>query len=1178
MSLVMLMTVAPLSAFAENGVIDTSEAIDQVLSGDEIISDIEPAAVGNVATLTAADVPEFIAMSDLTMRGTIRRVYEEEADLSTILFENNDGTRTLYMYGVPVKYVAPDGATRDKSTAISSLSGLQALWNGSTLTPGQMTTLAQNASIGRLELGQAAEALSLMNTRLMTAYGSTLRLTDMAYASLDSDIRSLYPTAVSDGVVLNYGDYSIRTIPVATGSLVLPGAANVAESSSLTDNDVRTRVRYSNAFGLGTILQYTPTTMGVKEEIILTSNVGKNSFSFRIETGGLTIEEENGNYFFFDPATQRVIAQLGEIIAYDSNGQIARGVVTVQSVIAGQRYNVTISVSPEFLANAAYPVSVDPTITIRDETTICIQDIGIYNGADAWNYTFEYAPYIGDSTLSDHNGAMLYRFPFIYGGGTVSFTEILSNAAQIGDATLHLCVTGGAGYPVTLRTKASTVSWSDDGMRICDAAAYSTAMGGSNSFESTVSVASTGAIAIDITDIMRSWYNYENNLNVGTVVDPEKGVLLYADDTSDRVDVGTIESSATNHIPYLTVEYITAAQTGPYYINNKGNQKFLTCTTSMTPYMEQGTVADLGQSMEWKLYYMGDGKYALSPVMYNGALFMNYLGEFSASPMDPADHSMWTMITDDTDYVFRNVSFTTRVLSYEYDVNYDILSVSWATLATTVNNINNSAITNDCKWRLVRKDQYMEFTIPSTAKIGVSPNETENIYQHFNIYSYSLTSSVDTFIFTNNETVAAIDADGNITPLQPGGTLTLTFWHYPTDTYFPITVYIGLLTDGTYFINNKSSNRYLLAGADVDNSTIFNPDSSEFVIDGTNVVGFPYINHFCAKWKLQLCNDGYYTIAVVDETDAHYYMRVVYNNGVYAVIAEEDIPNNSNTLNKWKIVTTSSGAYQLIPKSYESDGVVLKNSGSLNVTLGQYIHDTSYVDEWNFFEKVISYVNYYDSSIASNTTMIQNITTANIFADFVFSRYFNIGMHMDGSATQCETVIENCSVGENSPCEDSLCGSNCGVSHHKNGYVISNQFYNASREDDHLYVLWTNRSYGTYCNENAEVHETVNWIAVVYNKRPVIHFMTINGDSNVQLACMTLNLIHETAHTLKMDDVYDNVGHDISGATVCVMERFDPSNAYAFYQDVLNGVTQPFCSTCNESMKIHTSNISINGN
>lgn len=565
MSLVMLMTVAPFSAFAEDGVIDTSEAIDQTVLDDEIISDVEPAAVENAAVLTAADVPEFIAMSDLTTRGTIRRVYEEEADLSTILFENNDGTRTLYMYGVPVKYVAPDGTTRDKSTAISSLSGLQALWNGTTLTPGQMTTLAQNASIGRLELGQAAEALSLMNTRLIATYGATLKLSDMAYASLDSDVRSLYPTAVSDGVVLNYGDYSIRTIPVATGSLVLPGAANVAESSSLTDNDVRTRVRYSNAFGLGTILQYTPTTMGVKEEIILTSNVGKNSFSFRIETDGLTIQEENGNYYFFDPATQRVIAQLGEIIAYDSNGQIARGAVTVQSVIVGQRYNVTISVSPEFLANAAYPVSVDPTVTLEPDVADPKYDIdyvSVYDTSDASSVTFDAFHsfgYIANSTGFPYYGGAFFRFPGFY---TPSCDYYGITSAAITDMTLYLDTWTTENESITLIANPVNCSWTP-GTRIYGANYYY------NSSDSTYQGSGTrdanGRIAVDLTQIAKVWADYENDVTTYGYGDPRCGVILKAqheNNSNNYCTVMTSDVSATlTYNPTILVDQTNITMT-----------------------------------------------------------------------------------------------------------------------------------------------------------------------------------------------------------------------------------------------------------------------------------------------------------------------------------------------------------------------------------------------------------------------------------------------------------------------------------------------------------------------------------------------------------------------------------------------------------------------------------------
>lgn len=225
----------------------------------------------------------------------------------------------------------------------------------------------------------------------------------------------------------------------------------------------------------------------------------------------------------------------------------------------------------------------------------------------------------------------------------------------------------------------------------------------------------------------------------------------------------------------------------------------------------------------------------------------------------------------------------------------------------------------------------------------------------------------------------------------------------------------------------------------------------------------------------------------------------------------------------------------------------------------------------------LSYVHYYDSTFVGNTAAIQNITYANTFSNFVYSRYFNVSMTMDGSASQYDTIADDCTLGVNEDCS-SVCGTNCGSSHHKNRYRISTQLYNEPRESNHLYVLWTNRDSGTYCNSTDGNHSTSSALAVVYNKRPVIHFLRVYDALNVQRACMALNLVHETAHTLKMSDVYNNAGHDTNGETNCVMERFESSNAYAYYQDVLNGIKRPFCSSCEESMLSYTSNISIPGN
>lgn len=289
---------------------------------------------------------------------------------------------------------------------------------------------------------------------------------------------------------------------------------------------------------------------------------------------------------------------------------------------------------------------------------------------------------------------------------------------------------------------------------------------------------------------------------------------------------------------------------------------------------------------------------------------------------------------------------------------------------------------------------------------------------------------------------------------------------------------------------------------------------------------------------------------------------------------------------RWKIVETSSGNYRLVckastwrksvlaaPATTSGDGVDL----TIQTT---YTDDSSYNDEWGFDNNIIYYVNYYDSTFAGNTAMINAIETANSFSSYVYSKYYNLDVIMDGVAIQRETVIDLCEVPFDLGCNNEMCGSDCNVNHHKNGLVISNELFNSPREDNHVYVLWTNRNYGIYCHEDKDsgTHTSADWIAVVYGFRPVIHFMTISGNTNVQLACMTTVLVHETAHVLNMPDVSDNPGHDSADSTECVMEPFDSDDAYWFYLQILLGAKDPFCASCDAAMKGNTSNINIPGN
>ena len=202
----------------------------------------------------------------------------------------------------------------------------------------------------------------------------------MAYTTLDNDVYALFPTNLAQGMTLVFGEHSVRMTPSGSGLTVTAGG-NVTKTTtaSLADSDVAERLLYPNVFGLGTAVQYTPTLTGVKEEILLSRNVGKNSFAFLLETGGLILTEQSGQFTLVDPETGQKVGALGEIIVFDSAGQIVRGSMTAQTILAGQKYGITISVDQEFLANATYPVSIDLAISCTMRTSSNIEDVGLYN-------------------------------------------------------------------------------------------------------------------------------------------------------------------------------------------------------------------------------------------------------------------------------------------------------------------------------------------------------------------------------------------------------------------------------------------------------------------------------------------------------------------------------------------------------------------------------------------------------------------------------------------------------------------------------------------------------------------------------------------------------------------------------------------------------------------------------
>jgi len=298
-------------------------------------------------TLNAADVPEVVTAQAIAEKDHVLRLYEQEEDLNTVIFQNRDGGKTVYLYADPVKYVDDDGNVKDRSTALTA---------------------------GNVIMGAKV----------------------YAYSATDNSFGQYYPTQPQNGVLLAFGEYFVEMTPVITGILTL-------RDTTLADN----KVTYNKVFGNGTSLVYTPTLSGVKEDIILQAYTGKSSFSFTVKTNGLAIIQQDGDTFLTDFEGNKV-ASLGKVIITDKVGKMVYGSMTVATKIEREEYTVTINAPTAFLTSATtvYPVTVDPTVTIDEYMDDYGNEVSIFedvclhtsseaptyqNYAIAGNYSFDWS-------------------------------------------------------------------------------------------------------------------------------------------------------------------------------------------------------------------------------------------------------------------------------------------------------------------------------------------------------------------------------------------------------------------------------------------------------------------------------------------------------------------------------------------------------------------------------------------------------------------------------------------------------------------------------------------------------------------------------------------------------------------------------------------------------------------
>ena len=488
------------------------------------------------AKLNDEDTPEIVGQDNIEEKGHVNRLWEQEEDLNSIVFQNRDGTKTMYYYNYPVKYKDANGKIKDKSNKISQ-----------------------------------------------TSSGD--------YTNAENDINTYFPKKLNrnKGIELKFGEYVVEMAPDIKGN---SGASRQTGHNKYFDPTEY--VQYPNVFDESISLRYTPTFEGYKEDIVLSKYTGINEFSFRLYTGGLSlVMNEDGSYYLIDPLSGEIKTQIGDLVVYDSKPfdvpdeilnesvsnpteeDFAKKEATLKKLIESvpienstsnelpnnlkayshqyrvetvkqdSEYRITVVVDEEYLTDSerVYPVYVDPTISVSGSGTgKTIQDAPIYankpNTASGGN-TYNVVGYQG-STYGV--GRTLMKFPGLSSNST--YANLSSN--QITSLQLHIYEGSGSTNNACIDLwQYNGTSWTESTAR-CNNVGWDSY---SNNFTWNF-INCSGWQTFNLTSMVATWKSSSTALN--------KGIMLknYTSESSSGYSKHFM-STESSYKPYLTYTYVT---------------------------------------------------------------------------------------------------------------------------------------------------------------------------------------------------------------------------------------------------------------------------------------------------------------------------------------------------------------------------------------------------------------------------------------------------------------------------------------------------------------------------------------------------------------------------------------------------------------------------------------------
>ena len=268
---------------------------------------------------------------------------DEEAMLAndhTINLENKDGSNTVYLFSEPISYTDESGKLKTKDISVEKQTDKKLKSNGYEYTNGQ------------------------------------------------NDYRINFSTNSSTGLYIEFDNSSYSIIPQSDNS------ATGAESTSEILGERFEDFEYKNIYGEGTNLKFYPQLNGVKDEIVLNSNIGKNIFSFKLTTNNCkAVLNNDGTVSLISNDNSESVQTFSAPFAYDSKyveGDKNEHYIDCSyslKKVDDNTYIMSVNVDKSWLEseNTAYPIVIDPATGNLSYS----EDAGVYSAKSSTNYGSE---------------------------------------------------------------------------------------------------------------------------------------------------------------------------------------------------------------------------------------------------------------------------------------------------------------------------------------------------------------------------------------------------------------------------------------------------------------------------------------------------------------------------------------------------------------------------------------------------------------------------------------------------------------------------------------------------------------------------------------------------------------------------------------------------------------------